>query len=380
MKTVFLRDLGRARQFPLQALEEGNRRGEVACCPACGGAVTEVLLTVEPALWSAYPLALDAWVCPDCGHVLSPRFLEPEEAEGAYQEGLAAAEAGQYEAAERCLRRLANGWPRYAPARVYLAQVRLLRLEQTGPDPAILDEVEEILKGALAGEGLSSLAPLAEMMARVYLGRGDLEGATQAITELPLAPAESEHLLRWVQARGDLLDRGAHALEAILDKGRQATREEVVQAVDELLEFLQQNPHSASALLLAGRGQAALGETAAACILLGRAYALAPAEAAREYSMALIRAEQPRDALEPARVAAEAAPEDGSLQANLALATLLAGDPHAAQGYAEKALRLNPKDPITRNLLLLLEDVRMGRRCAPRSLAELEGRSGNSGS
>lgn len=374
MKTVQLRDLERARQFPLLAPEEGNRRGEVSCCPACGGEVQEVLLTTEPRLWEAYPLAVDAWVCGDCGNVLSPRFLEPEEAEAAYQGGLAAAEAGQYEVAERALRRLANGWPRYAPARVCLAQVRLLRLEEKGEsDPALLDEVELILKQALAGEGLSSLAPLGELMARVYLARGDLEAARQAILELPLEEEESAHLLEWVETRGDLYDRGTHRLEAILDGGRPASREEVMQALDDVLEHLQHHPGSVKALLLAGRAQAALQESSAACILLRRAYEIKPdrADVAREYSMALLRNDQVLEALEPARLASESAPEDGATLTNFALATLLNGDPHTALSLAEQALRLNPRDPINRNLLLLLEDVRMGRRPVPRSLSEL---------
>lgn len=337
----------------------------------------EVLLTTDPSLWRAYPLAVDAWVCPDCGNTLTPRFLEPEEAEACYREGLAAAEAGQYETAERALRRLANGWPRYAPARVYLAQVRLLQMDGKQPAPAELEEVESILKAALAGEGLASLTPLAEMMARVYLHRGDVEGARQAIRELPLDSGTAAQLLSWVGARGDLYDRGAHTLEAILDRGRPATREEVVAAVDELLEHLQHHPDSVPALLLAGRGQAALGEMMAASVLLRRAYDLEPDRPglAREYSMVLLREGQTSEALEPARRAVEVEPENAPGLTNLALVTLLTGNPAEASLHAEKALRISPKDPIIRNLLLLLEDIRMGRREAPRSLAELEGRS-----
>lgn len=334
----------------------------------------EVLLTTEQRLWEAYPLALDAWVCGDCGNVIWPRFLEPEEAEAAYQEGLAAAEASQFETAERALRRLANGWPRYAPARVCLAQVRLLWLEDKGDnDPAVLDEVELILKQALAGEGLSSLAPLGELMARVYLARGDLEAARQAILELPLGEEESSQLVDWVESRGDLYDRGTHRLESILEGGRPATREEVMQALDDVLEHLQHHPGSVKALLLAGRAQAALEESSAACILLRRAYEIKPerADVAREYSMALLRNDQILEALEPARLASQAAPEDSTTLTNFALVTLLNGDPHTAMSLAEQALRLNPRDPINRNLLLLLEDVRMGRRAVPRSLAEL---------
>jgi Flp pilus assembly protein TadD len=183
--------------------------------------------------------------------------------------------------------------------------------------------------------------------------------------------------VQWVQGRGDLYDRGAHALQAILDQGQPATRERVVKAVDDLLEHLQHSPDSWSALYLAGRGQSVLDEPQAACVLLKRAYALEPdrPEVARELALALLRADMPEQALEPAAAACRAWPEDSSLLTNLALASLLSGDPQAAMSHAEQAMRLNPKDPNNRALLLLLEDIRMGRCDPPKTLEEAQAAS-----
>lgn len=368
---MVLRNLERARQFPLQAESEGRRRGELEACQSCGGKVQEVLFTTEPALWSQYPLALDGWVCPDCGEVVTPRFLEPEEAEALFQNGLSAAEAGQFEEAERALRRLCNSWPRYAPARVYLAQVLMLADEsQVSP------EVDAHLEAALSGEGLSNQAPLAELLARAQLMRNDVEGALQAITRCSLEPEYAVQLVEWTRARGDLYERGSRALIELLEQGQGAPREAVSRAVDDLLEHLQHRPESWAALWLAGRGQALLGELEASCVLLRRASQLEPEhpDVLREYSLALLRVGQNEEALEPARKASQVRPEDAGLLTNLAVAELLGGDPDAAKALAERALRLNPKDANNRSLLLLLEDVCMGRCGPPRSLGEISGR------
>lgn len=368
VRTVVLRNLERARQFPLQAGTEGQRRGELESCESCGGKVQEVIFTTDATLWGHYPLAVDGWVCPDCGEVVTPRFLEPEEAEALYQNGLSAAEAGQLEEAERALRRLCNSWPRYAPARVYLAQVLMLKNDR---EPS--QEVDIILQAALQGEGLSNHAPLAELLARAHLLRNDVEGAVQAITACPLEPDYTLQLIDWARGRGDLYDRGSTALIELLEQGESAPREALSRAVDDLLEHLQHRPESWAALWLAGRGQALLGEVQASCVLLRRASQLQPEhpDVLREYSLALLRVGLNEEALEPARKACQVRPEDAGLLTNLAVAELLAGDPSAAKELAERALRLNPKDPNNRSLLLLLEDVCMGRCRAPASLAEM---------
>ncbi|MCE7874356.1 hypothetical protein DYH09_28845 [bacterium CPR1] len=375
VRTVVLRNLERARQFPLQAPSEGRRRGELEGCESCGGKVQEVLFTTEPALWSQYPLALDGWVCPDCGEVITPRYLEPEEAEALFQNGLSAAETGRWEEAERALRRLCNSWPRYAPARVYLAQVLMLQDESRVPP-----EVDAHLEAALSGEGLSNQAPLAELLARARLTRGDVEGALQAIARCSLEPEHAVQLADWARGRGDLYDRGSKALIELLEQG-QPPREEVARAVDDLLEHLQHRPDSWAALWLAGRGQALLQELEASCVLLRRASQLQPEhpDVLREYCLALLRVGLNEDALEPARKARELRPEDAGLVTNLAVAELLAGDPDAAKALAERALRLNPKDANNRSLLLLLEDVCMGRCQPPRSLGEISGRESERG-
>jgi len=63
---------------------------------------------------------------------------------------------------------------------------------------------------------------------------------------------------------------------------------------------------------------------------------------------------------------------DPGLQANLALALLLAGDVDQALDQAEPAAARRPDDEINRAILTLAGDVREGRRRQPSTLAELE--------
>jgi Flp pilus assembly protein TadD len=79
------------------------------------------------------------------------------------------------------------------------------------------------------------------------------------------------------------------------------------------------------------------------------------------------------EAVAAARLAVQVERSDPGLQANLALALLLAGDTDEALDQAEQAAARNPQDEINRDLLAVIREVKDGRRPQPKTLAELEG-------
>jgi tetratricopeptide (TPR) repeat protein len=96
------------------------------------------------------------------------------------------------------------------------------------------------------------------------------------------------------------------------------------------------------------------------------------ADVPRELSLECLQAGKFREAVEAARRAVRVERSDPGLQANLALALLLAGDVDDALDQAEQAVARSPGDEINRNLLAILQEVKEGRRRQPTTLAELE--------
>ena len=72
-----------------------------------------------------------------------------------------------------------------------------------------------------------------------------------------------------------------------------------------------------------------------------------------------------REAVDAARHAVALVPDNAGLKANLGLALLVHGDVEEALRTTKAALSAAPDDPITKNLLGLIEDVRDGKRPRP---------------
>jgi Flp pilus assembly protein TadD len=79
------------------------------------------------------------------------------------------------------------------------------------------------------------------------------------------------------------------------------------------------------------------------------------------------------EAVAAGRLAMRVKRSDPGLQANLALALLLAGDVDDALDQAEQAVARSPGDEINRNLLAVIQEVKDGRRRQPKTLADVEG-------
>jgi tetratricopeptide (TPR) repeat protein len=123
-----------------------------------------------------------------------------------------------------------------------------------------------------------------------------------------------------------------------------------------------------------GKGHQALGDHERAYEAFGRAKGLCQtnADVPRELCLECLHLGRFAEAVEAARLAVRRERSDPGLQANLALALLLAGDVDEALGQAGQAAARNPEDQINRAFLTLIKDVKEGRRRQPATLAELE--------
>lgn len=398
-RVLVLKDLTTAQTLPIRPRMRGMRRGEVTKCQ-CGAAMEEVLFTTgtaagDPQVWRAWPLVLDGWRCTGCDAAKAPRFIEPEESVAIAQQAAEAATNGREAEAEFGFRRIAGSWFGYRPALFDLSTVlmaRARRLDLEGRvDLALLDEIERDLRQALEFQPPPPRPHVVHRLAEVLLLREQTVQAQDLVdAELDrpeLAADERGHLdevARWVALRGDLYDRGSQALppsvmqlhgqpRPILDE---AGRSRVERGVEYMLRHQHANPASWQALWAAAMGRKTLAGCSAALELFGRAHALNPGQpdVAREYCLALLDTGDFDRGVQVAEAALAATPADAGLVSNLALAQLLANQLPAARATAERAVAMDPRDPVNRRVLELISAVVRGSRPRPRSLAELEGR------
>ena len=134
-------------------------------------------------------------------------------------------------------------------------------------------------------------------------------------------------------------------------------------------------PRSWPAYWLIGKAYQALDDHPRACAAFRQAvrHCKDNADVARELSLECLQLGTFKEAVEAARLAVRVERSDPGLQANLALALLLAGDVDDALDQAEQAVARSPGDEINRNLLAVIQEVKDGRRRQPNTLAELEG-------
>jgi tetratricopeptide (TPR) repeat protein len=134
-------------------------------------------------------------------------------------------------------------------------------------------------------------------------------------------------------------------------------------------------PRSWPAWWMIGKGYQVLENHPRACEAFRQATSLCQenADVPREWALECLHLGQFADAVEAARLAVRIDRSDPGLQANLALALLLAGDVDEALDQAKQAVARGPKDEINRNLLAVIQGVKDGRRQQPKTLAEVEG-------
>ncbi|NMO15441.1 hypothetical protein HPC49_33775 [Pyxidicoccus fallax] len=385
-------------QTPLEA--QGPRRGSAPTCKDCGTPLVEVLFTTggpmgDPELWREHPLAVDGWICKTCGMSTLPRFLEPEEVTALGGEGARLAREGRLDEAELNFRRICSSWPGYGPARLDLATLYTLRINEEvfGAGRAHVlkqyaDIVERHIRDALRGDSLPSLPAAIKRLVTAHLaldGTAAAEAAIDLGLSYPKATDEDREALgslrEWVRHRGDLYERGTEAIQPYMHIHAETprpvdakARRQLEVAVEDLLKYQRLNPESWQALWIAGKGRQALGDPAGAAEIFGRAYAFKrdQPDVAREYALQLLRLQRFAEAEDVARSACEADPSDAGLVANVALAQLLGGRVAEAEATASRALDMSPEDPVTKTLLGRIREARSGRRPAPRTIEDLE--------
>jgi tetratricopeptide (TPR) repeat protein len=159
--------------------------------------------------------------------------------------------------------------------------------------------------------------------------------------------------------------------ETTRSEKREAELEEGIRLLQRAVAIL---PASWPAHWLIGKGHQALGDHERAYEAFRQAARLTPenADVARELCLTCLHLGRHAEAVTAARLAMQLKRSDPGLQANLALALLLAGDMDEALDQAEQAAARTPEDEINRNLLAIIQEVKDGRRRQPTTLAEVE--------
>lgn len=143
-------------------------------------------------------------------------------------------------------------------------------------------------------------------------------------------------------------------------------------ALNAALARLARDPRDASALLDAGRAALAMGDVAAAIGFFNRADQVSPGNPAVKAGLAgaLVRNENPFDAIPLFEEAERAGALDSALAADRGLAYDLVGDNLTAQGHYRTALARGASEEVTRRLALS-QAIAGDRRAAEATLAPL---------
>jgi tetratricopeptide (TPR) repeat protein len=392
---VVLKDLDRARAFSQEPAQPGPT--EMKSCERCSAPVRQVVFTTagsgeQTAVWRAYPLAVDGWLCRACGLSVSPRRISAEESAEYGRNGAAHARSGNLDDAEFWFRRILASWPGYPAAYADLAQVQMSRANASGELAERLryrQEALNLFRKAVAASNGQPPGLIRLPFARALALSGNEEEALVHLQALDADVAldeairlEGRSLVQDIRdgkalftratelVKGLALEPPAKALtperRTLLEQGRALLRE----ADGRKAAF-----HSAWFL---GKVELRLGDFEAAAKALERACELNPQQpdGQRELCSVYLHLGRNSDALPVARRALELHPGDATLRANLALVLLLTSDLEGALREVSAARAADPTDAITRTLAKVIDDVAAGRRKHPRTLAELEGRSG----
>ncbi len=142
---------------------------------------------------------------------------------------------------------------------------------------------------------------------------------------------------------------------------------------------LEINPKSWQAYWMTGKAYQALGETESAYISFRTAYSIMPnnPDVLNEYLGEALATKRTEEAFNIAREGVKSFPKHVGLVANYAIALLLNQQIDMAYSVVEEAIKLDPQDHITKNVLELVKEVKSGKRQCPRSIYDLWTSSGD---
>jgi tetratricopeptide (TPR) repeat protein len=188
-----------------------------------------------------------------------------------------------------------------------------------------------------------------------------------------LTAAEAAEYRELYRRGCDLLDRHMtlHGREPAHSPAKEAEVREGIRCLQRAVAI---QPGSWPAFWLIGKGYQALDDHPRAyeAFHQGTRLCRENADVPRELCLECLHLRKFTEAVEAARLAMRVKRSDPGLQANLALALLLAGDVGEALDQAEQAAARSPQDEINAALLGIIREVKDGRRPQPRTLAEVE--------
>jgi tetratricopeptide (TPR) repeat protein len=151
-------------------------------------------------------------------------------------------------------------------------------------------------------------------------------------------------------------------------------RRRLHEAIPLFEEVVRINPGNWAAMWLLGKVCQRLEELERGLAWFARAHHINPGQpdVAREASLAAMDLGRPGEAVAFCERAVEALPDDAGLVANLALALLFSGKPVEAQEVAADALRRDPADAITAQLVTIIGEVVAGTRPCPHHMRDLQ--------
>lgn len=137
---------------------------------------------------------------------------------------------------------------------------------------------------------------------------------------------------------------------------------------------IQLAPDNWGALWIRGKAFQSLGDHRGAVDAFGRAFQIQSnnPDVGRELVVELLETNSLQRAVGVSEQLAARYPDNAGLRANLALARLLAHDLPGAAKDIDEALRLDPRDPITKALKQRIAEISAGHRPQPQSYRELE--------
>jgi tetratricopeptide (TPR) repeat protein len=150
-------------------------------------------------------------------------------------------------------------------------------------------------------------------------------------------------------------------------------RRRLHEAVPLFEEVVRINPGSWPSMWLLGKVHQRLDDFEWGLKWFARAHHVNPTQpdVAREAAIAAMDLGRPEEALPFCERAVEASPDDAGLRANHALALLFSDKPEEAREVAADALRRDPADTITRDLVRVIDEVLAGTRPCPHHLRDL---------
>jgi tetratricopeptide (TPR) repeat protein len=390
--------LARAKALPNEPGQWG--RSDMSACEKCTAAVRGVVFTTagegeqQVALWREYPLAVDGWLCGQCGWSAVPRRMSAQEVTECIRTGVQHAQKGALDDAEYWLRRAACSWPDYSPALANLAELLASRAAAPGRNVAehraLREAAERYLRRAHEKDPANLPAGQLVTLARLEAFAGREDDALRRLEELERRAdlsasvrSDVDALRAQIRQGRALFSRASElASNLILVHGRAPSplskieREHLLEASRLLEDASARNLTAFANWWMLGKVRQRLGDHRAALDALRRGLECDAnqIDGYREYVAVCLDLGEGTEAVRVARRACELRPGDAGLQSNLAVAQLIAGQIDDAVKTVQAAIQVDPADKITRALEARIAAVRDGRRPVPRTLAELEGR------